>query len=127
MEERKFSMTCTNPGNLNKIYMCLLHLIARELMLLLVNNLHQKTLPKSKTDKILKVCALFVIFICVTTLHLCYMRMHFLQPIRSIYIYKPFNFLSEKLEYTNEPCFICTLLLHRNSKYQTIFGCFIIK
>ena len=31
-----------------------------------VNNLHEKTLQKSKTEKIWKVCALFVICTCVT-------------------------------------------------------------
>ena len=45
-------------------------------MLLLVNNLHEKTLQKGKTDEILEECALFVILTRVTTLHLCYMRMH---------------------------------------------------
>ena len=38
----------------NKIYKCLLHQIAREIMLLPVNNVLEKTLQKVRTDKIWK-------------------------------------------------------------------------
>ena len=34
--------------------------IAREIMLLLVNDVHEKTLQKSKTDKILKACTCYL-------------------------------------------------------------------
>ena len=42
-----------------KIYKCLLHQIAREIMLLriYVSNVHEKTSQKVKTDEILKACA----------------------------------------------------------------------
>ena len=37
-----------------KIYKCLLHQITREIILLLVDNVHEKTSQKVKTDEILK-------------------------------------------------------------------------
>ena len=50
----------------------LVHQIARKIMLLPVNNLHEKISQKSETDEILKACALLVNCARVTTLHLCY-------------------------------------------------------
>ena len=58
-----------------KFYMCLLRKIAREITLLLVNNVHEKH-QRVKTDDILKACTLFVICTRVKTLHSCYIRMH---------------------------------------------------
>ena len=46
--------------SLCKIYNCLLHQIAREIMSLLVNSVHEKTLQKVKTDKILKGCKCYL-------------------------------------------------------------------
>ena len=55
-------------------------------MLLLVNNVHEKTLQKVKTDKILKMSVLFCIL--VTTLQLCYMGMHsFSANLMRIFFY----------------------------------------
>ena len=52
-------------------------------MLLLARNIHGKTSQKVKTDDILKACMCYLQFalmlqFCtrVTTLHLCYMKMH---------------------------------------------------
>ena len=52
--------------NLWKIYECLSYQIAREIILLLVNNVHEKRPQKAKKDEILKACALFVICTRVT-------------------------------------------------------------
>ena len=49
-------------------------ILTREIMVLLMNNLHEKSITEVKTDKILTAQALFVICTCVTTLHLCYME-----------------------------------------------------
>ena len=58
------------------IYKCLLHQIVREIVLLFVNNVHEKTSEGVKTVEILKACALFVICTRLTTLLSCYMKMH---------------------------------------------------
>ena len=65
-----------------KIYKYLLQQIAGGIMLLLDNE-HEKTLQKVKTDEILKACANYLYFAlllqlctCVMTLHSRYMRMH---------------------------------------------------
>ena len=57
-----------------KIYKCLLWQIA--FMLLLVNNVHEKTSQSQDRQNFESVCVLFVICTRVTTLHSCYMRMH---------------------------------------------------
>ena len=43
-----------------KIYKCLLLQIAREITILLVNNVHEKTTEKVKADEILKACARYL-------------------------------------------------------------------
>ena len=43
-----------------KIYKCLLHQTAREIILLLVNHVHEKILQKVETEKILKACMHFL-------------------------------------------------------------------
>ena len=46
-------------------------------MLLLVNSVHEKNIAESQDRQNFEnVCALFVLYILVTTLQLCYMRMH---------------------------------------------------
>ena len=64
--------------SLKKMNGCLSHQIAREIMSLLFNNVHEKISQKVKTDEILKVCARALFIICsrVRALQSCYMRMH---------------------------------------------------
>ena len=55
----------------------LLHQIAREIQFFLTYNVHEKTSQKVRTDEFwLHAFKLFVLCICVTTLHSYYMKMH---------------------------------------------------
>ena len=59
--------------------MCLFHQIAREIVSLLVNYLHEKPSQRVKTDKILKEFRLFAIcnlHSCHNFAHVLYMKMH---------------------------------------------------
>ena len=52
-----------------------LHYIALEIMLLLINNLHEKSIKESQDrQNVDRSHTLFVICTCVTILHLCYMK-----------------------------------------------------
>ena len=52
------------------------HHIAQEIILLLVNNTHEKNITNSQDKHEFWQHTPFVIYTCVTTLHSCYMRMH---------------------------------------------------
>ena len=72
-------------------------------MLELINNLHERTSEKVKTDKILTVCVPFKICSCVTTLHLCYnfaLVLHkkctCFQPIRSLVLLHEYYYNMKK-------------------------------
>ena len=43
-----------------KIFQCFIHHIAREIMILLVNNVHEKTSQKVKMSEILEACARYL-------------------------------------------------------------------
>ena len=55
---------------------CLLHQIAREIILLLFNKVHKKITKSQDRRNFESVCALFVICTRVTTLHSCFMRLY---------------------------------------------------
>ena len=67
----------------------------REIMLLLVNNLHEKRISKSQNGQNFVARALFVICTRVTTLHSCYMKIALVSSQSEVHHFFMYSIISE--------------------------------